>query len=142
MFNKEDILARLLAGESADAIAKEMTDALNAAQTAAKLHAQEAEKLQYGKAILQSVLDYMTKFHPTTAITKELIEEGITDEAAREAFTMLDEAVDMSEKLGKLMPNIEAIFAPTPAPAQLKRDGVSVIKGDDAIATFLSKHNL
>ena len=138
MFNKDDILARLLAGESADAIAKEMTDALNAAQTAAKAKAQETEKLAWGHNAIQMLRDYLQKYHPTAELTKEILAEPITDETARDAYKMIDEAVAVSEKIGKLMPSIEAIFTPTPAPATLKRDGIST----DAIAEFLKANSL
>ncbi len=142
MFNQKDILARLAAGESIDAIAKEMTAALNAAQ--AEYKAQEAEKgkLQAGARILQAVLDYMVTYHPEAKITKELQTEGISEDAAREAYTMLDDAVELSTRLENAMPMLGELFAASPSPAKLKRDGVHVIKGEDAIQNFLSKHNL
>ncbi len=142
MFNQKDILARLMAGESVDAIANEMTAALNAAQ--AELKAQETEKgkLNAGAKILQAVLDYMVTYHPEAKITKELVSEGITEDAAREAYSMLDEAVNFSTRLENAMPMLEQLFAASPAPAQLKRDAVHTIKGEDAIKDFLSKHNL
>ena len=125
MFNKDDILARLLAGESADAIAKEMTDALNAAQTAAKAKAQEANKLAWGHNMVNMLRDYLKNFHPAAEITKEILADPVTDDMARDAYKMIDEAVAMSEKIGKLMPSIESIFAPTEEPATLKHDAIS-----------------
>lgn len=142
MFNKEDIMARLMAGDTIDDIAQEITKALNDAQADYQAQQAEATKLEYGKRILQSVLDYMTTFHADAALTKELIAEGITDEAAREAYKMLDQSVEMADKFGKALGELESIFAKSPAPATLKRDGVSVIQGNDAIAEFLSKHGL
>lgn len=60
MFNKEDIIARLMAGDTVDDIAQEITKALNDAQADYQAQQAEATKLEYGKRILQSVLDYMT----------------------------------------------------------------------------------
>ena len=142
MFNKEDIIARLAAGDTLDDIAQEITKALNEANEAYVAQQAEATKLEYGQRILQSVLDYMTTFHADSALTKELVTEGITDESAREAYKMLDQSVEMADKFGKALGELESIFAKSPAPATLKRDGVSVIQGKDAIAEFLAKHNL
>jgi hypothetical protein len=142
MFNKEDIMARLMAGDTVDDIAQEITKALNDANAEYTAQKKEAAKLPYGKAILQAILDYMTTFHADSPITKELVAEGVTDTAARDAYEMLDQSVEMFDKFGKAFGELESIFAKAPAPATLKRDGVSVIQGSDAIAEFLAKHNL
>ena len=142
MFNKEDIIARLAAGDTLDDIAQEITKALNEANAAYVAQQAEVAKLEYGKRILQSILDYMTTFHADHVITKELVAEGITDKSARDAYEMLDNSVEMVDKFGKAFGELESVFAKSSAPATLKRDGVSVIQGGDAIAEFLSKHNL
>lgn len=142
MFNKEDIMARLMAGDTVDDIAQEITKALNDANAEYTAQKKEAAKLPYGRAILQAILGYMTTFHTDSPITKELAAEGVTDEAARNAYEELDQNVEMFDKFGKAFGELESIFAKSPAPATLKRDGVSVIKGGDAIAEFLAKHNL
>ena len=142
MFNKEDIMARLMAGDTVDDIAQEITKALNDANAEYTAQKREATKLPYGRAILQAILDYMTTFHADSPITKELVAEGVTDTAARDAYEMLDQSVEMFDKFGKAFGELESIFAKAPAPAKLKRDGVSVIQGSDAIADFLAKHNL
>jgi hypothetical protein len=84
----------------------------------------------------------MTTFHTDHPITKELVAEGVTDTAARDAYEMLDQSVEMVDSFGRAFGSLESMFAKSPAPATLKRDGVSVIKGGDAIAEFLAKHNL
>ena len=142
MFNKEDIIARLAAGDTLDDIAQEITKALNEANAAYVAQQAEVAKLEYGKRILQSILDYMTTFHADHVITKELVAEGITDKSARDAYEMLDNSVEMVDKFGKAFGELESVFAKSSAPATLKRDGVSVIQGGDAIAEFLAKHNL
>lgn len=142
MFNKEDIMARLMAGDTVDDIAQEITKALNDANAEYTAQQKEAAKLPYGRAILQAILDYMTTFHTDSPITKELVAEGVTDEAARDAYEMLDQSVEMFDRFGKAFGELESIFAKSPAPAKLKSDGVSVIQGNDAIAEFLSKHGL
>lgn len=125
MFNKDDILARLLAGESADAIAQEMADALNAAQTAAKVKAQETEKLAWGYNMANMLRDYLQKFHPTAELTKEILADPITDETARDAYKMIDDSVAIAEKVGQIVPALESIFVPTEEPATLKHDAIS-----------------
>ena len=142
MFNKENILARLMAGDTVDDIAQEITKALNDAQADYQAQQAEASKLKYGKAILQNVLDYMTAFHPDSALTKELVAEGITAEAAREAYKMLDQSVEMADKFGQAIGELESIFAkspaPAPAPAQIKRDAMSA----DPVGDFLRANGL
>ena len=138
MFNKEDIMARLMAGDSVDDIAQEITKALNDAQADYQAQQAEANKLEYGKRILQAVLDYMTTFHADSPLTKELVAEGITADAAREAYKMLDQSVEMADKLGKAIGELESIFAKSPAPAQIKRDAVSA----DPVGDFLRANGL
>lgn len=138
MFNKEDIIARLMAGDTVDDIAQEITKALNDAQADYQAQQAEATKLEYGKRILQTVLDYMTTFHANSALTKELVAEGITEEAAREAYKMLDQSVEMADKFGKAIGELESIFAKSPAPAQIKRDAVSA----DPVGDFLRANGL
>ena len=138
MFNKENILARLMAGDTVDDIAQEITKALNDAQADYQAQQAEATKLEYGKRILQAVLDYMTAFHADSALTKELVAEGITADAAREAYKMLDQSVEMADKFGKAIGELESIFAKSPAPAQIKRDAVSA----DPVGDFLRANGL
>lgn len=138
MFNKEDIMARLMAGDTVDDIAQEITKALNDANAEYTAQQAEATKLEYGKRILQSVLDYMTTFHADNALTKELVAEGIAEEAAREAYKMLDQSVEMADKFGKAICELESIFAKSPAPAQIKRDAVSA----DPVGDFLRANGL
>ena len=138
MFNKEDIIARLMAGDTVDDIAQEITKALNDAQADYQAQQAEANKLEYGKRILQSVLDYMTTFHADSPLTKELVAEGITADAAREAYKMLDQSVEMADKFGKAIGELESIFAKSPAPAQIKRDAVSA----DPVGDFLRANGL
>ena len=138
MFNKEDIIARLMAGDTVDDIAQEITKALNDAQADYQAQQAEANKLEYGKRILQTVLDYMTTFHADSPLTKELVAEGITADAAREAYKMLDQSVEMADKFGKAIGELESIFAKSPAPAQIKRDAVSA----DPVGDFLRANGL
>jgi hypothetical protein len=138
MFNKEDIIARLMAGDTVDDIAQEITKALNDAQADYQAQQAEATKLEYGKRILQTVLDYMTTFHANSALTKELVAEGITDESAREAYKMLDQSVEMVDSFGRAIGSLESMFAKSPAPAQIKRDAVSA----DPVGDFLRANGL
>lgn len=138
MFNKEDIIARLMAGDTVDDIAQEITKALNDAQADYQAQQTEATKLEYGKRILQSILDYMTTFHTDHPITKELVAEGITEEAARDAYKMLDQSVEMVDSFGRAIGSLESMFAKSPAPAQIKRDAVSA----DPVGDFLRANGL
>ena len=138
MFNKEDIVARLMAGDTVDDIAQEITKALNDAQADYQAQQKEATKLEYGNRILQAVMDYMTAFHSDSVLVQELNHEAIPDETAAEVCRMLDEAVELSEKLAKLPADLESMFAKSPAPAKIKRDAVSA----DPVGDFLRANGL
>ena len=94
MFNEEDIYSHLLAGESADDIAKEFTDMLNAAQTKlaeeaarkaeeeakaalakAERESKEAAKREKLKQILADTIVFIAEYYPALGITMDMVYE-------------------------------------------------------------------
>ncbi len=94
MFNEEDIYDRLLAGESADDIAKELTDMLNAAQTKfaeeaarkaeeeakaalakAERESKKAAKREALKQLIADTIVFIAEYYPAFGITMDAVDE-------------------------------------------------------------------
>lgn len=112
MVNMNDILARLQAGESADAIAQEMVDALNAAnaQFAEEQAANDvkAQKAEFVEEIADIVRDYIMTFHADSFIA-EMIKDQEIDPA--EIVEMLDQSFAQLDQEIRKMKEIEKMFS-------------------------------
>ena len=106
MYNMEDILARLAAGEDANDIATEFTNALNAAvQEDAKAKAaekKELEKLEDAQHMVDAVLDFIDKWYP------ELGTETIDVDAA-EIIDAIDQMIGELKPMFKLLEKLQNI---------------------------------
>ena len=119
MFNEEDIYSHLLAGESADNIAKEFTDMLNAAQTKfaeeAARKAEEEAKIALEKAereskqaakrealmqILADTIVFIAEYYPALGITMDMV-----DELSEETLGSLTDLLMMTLDLEALRPS-------------------------------------
>ena len=115
MFNKEDILARLQNGDSADAIAQEMAAALNEAQTAfdeAKAAEDKAKVetdrvLNAKRAAVEIILDGASDY--LIAAGEEDLQKEIKNIEIDKLIKLLDESIDMGKSLEKLK-NLEFKF--------------------------------
>jgi tRNA U34 5-carboxymethylaminomethyl modifying enzyme MnmG/GidA len=112
MVNTNDILARLQAGESADAIAQEMVDALNAAnaQYAEEKAANDvrAQKAEFVEEMADIVRDYILTFHADSYIA-EMIKDQEIDPA--EIVEMLDQSFAQLDQEIRKMKEIEKMFS-------------------------------
>ena len=108
MFNKEDILARLQNGDSADAIAQEMANALNEAQTAfdeakaaedkAKV---EADRILNAKrAAVEIMLDGASDY--LIAIGEAELQKEVRDIEIDKVIELFDGTIEMAKSLEKL----------------------------------------
>ena len=130
MFNMEDLLARLAAGENADAIATEFTNALNGAvQEQAKLDAarkKENEKLADAQRMVDTVLDFIDKWYP------ELGTETVEVDAA-EVIDTIDQMINELKPMIQLLSKLNKI-----EPVKVK---VQKTKGDP-FSAFFKANNL
>ena len=113
MFNKEDIYSRLLAGASADDIAKEFTDMLNAAQTKfaeetarkaeeeakialekAERESKQAAKREALKQIIADTIVFIAEYYPALGITMDAVDE-LDDETLDALTDLLMMALDL-----------------------------------------------
>lgn len=111
MVNQKDILARLQAGESADAIAQELVDVLNAAN-AEFAKAQEAanqrqEKLDYIEEIGELIRDYVLTFYADSAIADAIKDQELD---AAEILDAVDAAFDQLDAEVRKLKQIESMF--------------------------------
>lgn len=107
----EDILKRLLGGESAEAIAKEFTDALNSAIQEAEAQKeaefQKTQKLMDAQMVIDAVADFVRKYYPDIAGEEELAFE------AEELIEILDKTLPKVVELNKAVIELDKLLAPT-----------------------------
>lgn len=107
----EDILKRLMNGESADAIAKEFTDALNNAMQEMKAQKeaefQKTQKLMDTQNLIDVVIDYTKKYYPeVVADIKEF------DLSAEELIEALDTSLPKIVELNNAVVELDKLLTP------------------------------
>jgi len=107
----EDILKRLMNGESADAIAKEFTDALNNAmqemEAQKEAEFQKTQKLMDTQNLIDVVIDYTKKYYPeVVADIKEF------DLSAEELIEALDTSLPKIVELNNAVVELDKLLTP------------------------------
>ena len=135
MFNMEDILARLAAGETAEAIADSFTNALNGAvQEQAKQDAarkKENEKLADAQTMVNTVLDFIDKWYPELGT-------AAVDVDAADVLEVLDQMIPELTAMTKLLTKLEKTLN---EPVKVKVKSTTKPSADPFKA-FFSAHNL
>ena len=134
MFNMEDILARLAAGENADTIATEFTNALNGAvQEQAKKEAarkKENEKLADAQDIVDRILDFLDKWYPELGtVTKEV--------DAADVLEVLDQTIPELTAMTKLLAKLDKVLD-EPVKVKVQKTKSS----GDPFKAFFESHNI
>lgn len=152
MVNMNDILARLQAGESADAIAQEMVDALNAAnaQFAEEKAANDvkAQKAEFVEEMADIVRDYIMTFHADSCIAEMIKDQEINPveivEMLDQSFEQLDQEIrkmkEIEKMLGGILGKLEHNCGPDCGCAD-KATG-KIEPNMDALAGFLKANGL
>jgi len=139
MYNVNDILARLQAGEDAEAIATEFTNSLNSAIEQDKARKAEAEakrveeaerndKINKLTAILTAIDEYLEAYYPDLEIDFSASEEEIG-----ELVDGIDELIEELASLSVLTGKFKGI-----KPTAIKPK----VKKEDPILKFLHDNNL
>lgn len=107
----EDILKRLMNGESADAIAKEFTDALNNAmqemEAQKEAEFQKTQKLMDTQNLIDVVIDYTKRYYPeVVADIKEF------DLSAEELIEALDTTLPKIVELNNAVVELDKLLTP------------------------------
>ena len=107
----EDILKRLMNGESADAIAKEFTDALNNAmqemEAQKEAEHQKVQKLMDTQNLIDVVIDYIKKYYPEVVADVKSF-----DLSAEELIEALDESLPKVVELNKAVVELDKLLTP------------------------------
>lgn len=150
-FTKEDILARLQNGETADAIASEMANALNEAQAEKKAldaekvakEQEEARVLNAKRAAIDDMLDAVCDYL-IAAGEEDLVEEA-KDIDTDKVIELLDGSIEMAKSLEQLkglqFPMAELHKAATINP-RVHKIVVDENNADAVIADFLKGFGL
>ena len=100
MFNTNDILARLKAGESAEVIAKEMTDALNKATETYEAEKAMGDKIAAVRDVIKALNHYISISQPEVAKT---FKTEFTDDECIHYANQLDNTIVTFHKVITLM---------------------------------------
>ena len=129
-FTKEDILARLQNGETADAIASEMAAALNDAEAEKKAldekkaakEKEETRVLEAKRAAVNDMLDAVCDY--LVASGEEDLVTSLRDIKTDEMIEMLDESTKMAKNLEKLKELQFPLFGDKPRVKKVDADKV------------------
>ena len=107
MFNKEDILARLQKGETADSIADEMAAALNAATAAfAEEEVKATAVIEAKRQSIQNVLAALCDYCMVSGAEEGLVDElrkGLDNNEELDAIAVkLDQLIELGNAIAKL----------------------------------------
>ena len=134
MFDMNEILARLAAGENADEIATEFTNALNGAvQEQAKQDAarkKENEKLADAQAIVDMTCDFLDKWYPEVGTTGQVVD-------AADVLEVLDQVIPELTAMAKLMAKLDKVLD-EPVKVKVK----TTKKTADPFKAFFESHNI
>ena len=150
MVNMNDILARLQAGESADAIAQEMVDALNAAnaQFAEEKAANDvkAQKAEFVEEMAEIVRDYIMTFHAdsyiATMIKDQEIDPAEIVEMLDQSFEQLDQEIRKLKEMEKMLSGILGKLEHNCGPGCADKATGKIEPNMDALAGFLKANGL
>lgn len=154
MYNYDNIIARLRAGEDAEVIANEMVGILNKAsrdytsemeaQKAAQ-KAQEEKKVQVVSQLVDGLTQYVREFHPTSPLIQVFDEVG-QDLDIKDLVAQIDKAIEEVEAAMQITSQVEKemekIFGGNPNTGFIPRRTQQPVKGQDAIAAFLKANGL
>lgn len=149
MYNYDDIMARLRAGEDSEVIAKEMVDTLNRANKdfvdeQNKVSAVAAQKAEMVEDMLEMIEDYVRQFHAKNPIVEMF--DGIDRDTldVNELVASIDEAIDQYAVMANLMNSIKADLgkAMDARLASHKPTSGKITPNPDALGAFLKANGL
>jgi GTP1/Obg family GTP-binding protein len=151
MYNYDDIIARLRAGEDSEVIAKEMVDTLNRANRdfvdeQNKINEVATQKAEMVEDMLDLIEDYVRQFHsqnPLVQVFKEVRRDGLD---TNELVDNLDKAIDEVATANRLMNQLKADLEKAFGDRTAKQDHIIPAKGktvnSDALGAFLKANGL
>ena len=149
MYNYDDIIARLRAGEDSEVIAKEMVDTLNRANRdfvdeQNKISETKNQKANMIGSMMNTLETYVRQFHPKNPIVKmfDNVDAGMLD--INELVEQIDDAIEQYAQVAHLMDSIKGDLEKVlnaRVPSQRPASG-KITPNPDALDAFLKANGL
>ena len=151
MYNYDDIIARLRAGEDSEVIAKEMVDTLNRANRdfvdeQNKINEVATQKAEMVEEMLDLIEDYVRQFHPQNPLVQVFEEVKRDGLDTNELVDSIDKAIDEVAAANRLMHQLKADLEKAFGDRAAKQDHIIPVRGKsvnpDALGAFLKANGL
>lgn len=151
MYNYDDIIARLRAGEDSEVIAKEMVDTLNRANRdfvdeQNKISETKVQKAKMMQDMLDLIEDYVRQFHPQNPLVQVFEEVKGDSLDINELVDSVDKAIDEVAAANRLMNQLKADLEKAFGDRTDKQDHIIPVRGKsvnpDALGAFLKANGL
>lgn len=149
MYNYDDIIARLRAGEDSEIIAKEMVDTLNRANRdfvdeQNKISEAKNQKVEMIGSIMDTLEAYVRQFHPQNPIVKmfDNVDKGLLD--TNDLVEQIDEAIEQYAQVAHIMDSIKGDLEKALGARVASQRPVSgkITPNPDALGAFLKANGL
>lgn len=149
MYNYDDIIARLRAGEDSEVIAKEMVDTLNRANRdfvdeQNKISEAKNQKVEMIGSIMDTLEAYVRQFHPQNPIVKmfDNVDKGLLD--TNDLVEQIDEAIEQYAQVAHIMDSIKGDLEKALGARVASQRPVSgkITPNPDALGAFLKANGL
>ena len=151
MYNYDEIIARLRAGEDSEVIAKEMVDTLNRANRdfvdeQNKISEAKVQKTKMVQDMLDLIEDYVRQFHPQNPLVQMFEEIRRDNLDTNELADSIDKAIEEFAVANKLMNQLKADLEKALGDRTAKQDHIIPVRGKavnpDALGAFLKANGL
>lgn len=151
MYNYDDIIARLRAGEDSEVIAKEMVDTLNRANRdfvdeQNKINEVATQKAEMVEDMLDLIEDYVRQFHPQNPLVQVFEEVRRDGLDTNELVDSIDKAIDEVATANRLMNQLKADLEKAFGDRAAKQNHITPVRGksvnSDALEAFLKANGL
>ena len=149
MYNYDDIIARLRAGEDSEVIAKEMVDTLNRANRdfvdeQNKISEAKNQKVEMIGSIMDTLEAYVRQFHPQNPIVKmfDNVDKGLLD--INDLVEQIDEVIEQYAQVAHIMDSIKGDLEKALGARVASQRPVSgkITPNPDALDAFLKANGL
>lgn len=149
MYNYDDIIARLRAGEDSEVIAKEMVDTLNRANRdfvdeQNKISEVKNQKAEMIGSMMGTLEAYVREFHPQNPIVKMFDNVNVGTLDVNELVAQIDEAIEQYAMVAHIMDSIKGDLEKALEARVAPQRPVSgkITPNPDALGAFLKANGL
>lgn len=148
MYNYDDIIARLRAGEDSEAIAKEMVDTLNRANRdftneQNKISETKAQKAEMIAQMLDLIEDYVRQFHSENPLVQVFNNLGKDEMEINTLVDSIDDAIQEVAAANQMMKQFKADLEKAFGDKVGMKENIIPVKANaDALTGFLKANGL